>query len=136
MNGPNLGCTRLSRNGCRICGGDSVSVQVRSEIIEFLRRELVGPDPGFPAQQLDRQEILRPQDPPRLRYSAGVLFPRKAEVSIAETATEAEMESETSDVSESEDLEDEETGKADIRADERGEGEITTDQEVNRANEY
>jgi len=109
---------------------------VRSEILDFLRRELIGPDPGFPAQQLDLEEILRPQDPPRLRYSAGVLFPRKAEVSIAETATEAEVESESSAVSEGEDLENEETGTGDPRADERGEGEITTDQEVNRANEY
>ena len=50
---------------------------VRSEMVEFLYRELVGPDPGFPAMQLDREEILRPQDPPRLRYSAGVLFPKK-----------------------------------------------------------
>ena len=113
-----------------------MSTAVRSEIVDFLRRELIGPDPGFPAQQLDREEILRPQDPPRLRYSAGVLFPRKAEVSIAETATEAEVESESSAVSEGEDLEDEETGTGDPRADERGEGEITTDQEVNRANEY
>ena len=61
-----------------------------SEIVDFLRRELIGPDPGLPAQQLNREEILRPQDPPRLRYSAGVLFPRKADVAVAETATEAE----------------------------------------------
>ena len=72
-----------------------MSAGVRSEIVDFLRRELIGPDPGFPAQQLNREEILRPQDPPRLRYSAGVLFPRKAEVSIAETATEVEVESES-----------------------------------------
>ena len=67
-----------------------MSEGVRSEIVDFLRRELIGPDPGLPAQQLNREEILRPQDPPRLRYSAGVLFPRKAAVAVAETATEAE----------------------------------------------
>lgn len=109
---------------------------MRNEIVDFLRRELIGPDPGFPAQQLDGEEILRPQDPPRLRYSAGVLFPRKAEVSIAESATEREVESESSAVSEGENLDNEETGTGDPRADERGEGEVTTDQEVNRANEY
>jgi hypothetical protein len=113
-----------------------LSAEVRDEIVDFLRRELIGPDPGFPAQQLDGEEILRPQDPPRLRYSAGVLFPRKAEVAVAETATEAEVESESSAVSEGEDLENEDNGRGDPRADERGEGEITTDQEVNRANEY
>jgi hypothetical protein len=65
-----------------------MSTEVREEIVGFLRRELVGPDPGFPAQQLNREEILRPQDPPRLRYSAGVLFPRKAAVALAENAAE------------------------------------------------
>jgi hypothetical protein len=113
-----------------------VAAEVRSEIVDFLRRELVGPDPGFPAQQINREEILRPQDPPRLRYSAGVLFPRKAAVVVAETATEAEVESETSGVSEGEGFENEESGLDDPRADDRGEGEIPTDQEVNRANEY
>jgi hypothetical protein len=113
-----------------------LSTEVRGEIVDFLRRELIGPDPGFPAQQLNGEEILRPQDPPRLRYSAGVLFPRKAEVSIAETATEAEVESENSAVSEGQDLENEDTGIGDPRADARGEGEVPSDQEVNRANEY
>jgi hypothetical protein len=113
-----------------------LSAGVRGEIVDFLRRELIGPDPGLPAQQLDGEEILRPQDPPRLRYSAGVLFPRKAAVAVAETATEAETDVEDSAVSEGEDLENEDTGVGDPRADARGEGEVPTDQEVNRANEY
>ena len=113
-----------------------MSAGVRNEIVEFLRRELIGPDPGLPAQQLNREEILRPQDPPRLRYSAGVLFPRKAAVAVAETATEAETEMENSAVSEADELENEDTGVGDPRADARGEGEVPTDQEVNRANEY
>jgi len=109
---------------------------VRSELVDFLRRELIGPDPGLPAQQLNREEILRPQDPPRLRYSAGVLFPRKASVAVAETATEAEADMDRNAVSEADELENEETGVGDPRADARGEGEVPTDQEVNRANEY
>ena len=113
-----------------------MSAGVRNEIVEFLRRELIGPDPGLPAQQLNREEILRPQDPPRLRYSAGVLFPRKAAVAVAESATEDEANMETSAVSEADELENEDTGVGDPRADARGEGEIPTDQEVNRANEY
>ena len=113
-----------------------MSAQVRSEIVDFLRRELIGPDPGFPAQQLNREEILRPQDPPRLRYSAGVLFPRKADVAVAEAATEEEVESESSAVSVAEGLDNEDAGLSDPRADARGEGEVPTDQEVNRANEY
>lgn len=113
-----------------------MSAGARSEIVDFLRRELVGPDPGLPAQQLNREEILRPKDPPRLRYSAGVLFPRKAAVALAETATEAETDMESSAVSDAEKLENDDTGVGDHRADARGEGEVPTDQEVNRANEY
>jgi hypothetical protein len=113
-----------------------LSAGVRSEIVDFLRRELIGPDPGLPAQQLNREEILRPKDPPRLRYSAGVLFPRKAEVTVAETATEAEADLGNSAVPEADDLANEDTGVGDPRADARGEGEVPSDQEVNRANEY
>ena len=113
-----------------------MSADVRSGIVDFLFRELVGPDPGFPAQQLNREEILRPQDPPRLRYSAGVLFPRKVALAVAETATEAEAEANTAAGSVADDLENEDTGLGDPRADARGEGEVPTDQEVNRANEY
>jgi hypothetical protein len=113
-----------------------LSASVRSEIVDFLRRELIGPDPGLPAQQLNREEILRPQDPPRLRYSAGVLFPRKAAVAVAESASEAEAELDDGDLSEADELKNDDTGLGDPRADARGEGETPTDQEVNRANEY
>lgn len=49
--------------------------EVRDHVIDVLRRELVGPSPGYPAVQLNGEEILRPQDPPRYRYSSGILFP-------------------------------------------------------------
>src|SRR5215510_13558862 len=62
--------------------------ETRDSIIDYLRKELVGPSPGFPAVQLNREEILRPQDPPRLRYSAGVLFPLKAAVATQFDTTE------------------------------------------------
>lgn len=57
------------------------AVEVRDFIVDNLRRKLVGPDPGYPAVQwstdgvLNGQEVLRPQDPPRYRYAAGILFP-------------------------------------------------------------
>src|SRR5580693_8054643 len=57
-----------------------VTTKVREEIIEYLRKELLGPAAGFPAIQLDKEEILRSQDPPRLRYSAGVLCATRCEV--------------------------------------------------------
>jgi hypothetical protein len=56
---------------------------VRAFIVDWLRKELVGPAPGHPLLQwsaerpeLNGQEVLRPQDPPRYRYGAGILFPQ------------------------------------------------------------
>lgn len=118
----------------------SSAASVRSEVVDFLRRELVGPDPGMPAQQYNpadatrhRQEILRAQDPPRLRYSAGVLFPLKAEVQQAEAATEEEVQAAESAPAEGDDPEPEEiTPQSNFR----GEKEEGAEQEVNRANEF
>ncbi len=52
------------------------SAEVRDHMIASLRSELVGPSPGYPFVQLNGEEILRPQDPPRYRYACGILFPR------------------------------------------------------------
>jgi len=116
----------------------SSAASVRSEVVDFLRRELVGPDPGMPAQQYNptdatrhRQEILRAQDPPRLRYSAGVLFPLKAEMQYAEAATEEEAQA-----AESAPAEGEEPEEITPQGDFRGEKEEGAEQEVNRANEF
>ena len=48
---------------------------MRDQIIDFLRAELIGPDPIPPDVQDNGEEILI-TDPPRLRYGAGVLFPQ------------------------------------------------------------
>lgn len=58
----------------------SDALDARDFVVDFLRKELVGPSPGFPAIQLDGEEILRGQDPPRQRYSAGILFPMRSEM--------------------------------------------------------
>ena len=66
----------------------SETLEARDFIVNFLRRELVGPSPGHPVIQIDGEEILRPQDPPRQRYGAGILFPMRAQVLTQEaTAT-------------------------------------------------
>ena len=64
----------------------SETLKARDFIVNFLRRELVGPSPGHPAVQIDGEEILRPQDPPRQRYGAGILFPMRAQV-LSQEAT-------------------------------------------------
>ena len=68
----------------------SETVAARDFILEFLRRELVGPSPLPPDVQPNGEEILRPQDPPRQRYSAGVLFPIRSEVSSHDQTSEDE----------------------------------------------
>lgn len=64
--------------------------EVRDAILDMLRRELVGPSPGYPSVQLNREEILRPQDPPRYRYACGILFPQGVTYSGALDAREEE----------------------------------------------
>lgn len=117
----------------------SETVELRKYITDFLKRELVGPDPGFPDVQQNGEEILRPQDPPRLRYSAGVLFPLQASVDLREDADEKEVE-EVSPV----DFDEEEANGSGSTEDygrpgagaRRGEETLEADQEVNLANEY
>ena len=112
--------------------------EVRDQVVDFLRRELVGPSPGFPAMQLNREEILRPQDPPRLRYSTGVLFPMRSAVPDQVAATEELVEgadtappegSEESGETAPEEL----TGS---RVDIRSELQPETDIDLNLANQY
>lgn len=47
---------------------------MRNDILKFIRRELIGPDPVPPHIQANGEEILL-NEPPRLRYGAGILFP-------------------------------------------------------------
>ena len=68
----------------------SETLEARDYIVDFLREELVGPSPGHPAVQIDGEEILRPQDPPRQRYGAGILFPMRAEVLSLDATAEGE----------------------------------------------
>lgn len=70
---------------------------MRDEILQFIRRELIGPDPVKPHLQENGEEILL-NEPPRLRYGAGILFPSPnkdgegATYSTADSTTAAEEE--------------------------------------------
>lgn len=111
---------------------------VREQIIEYLERELVGPTPGFPAMQLNHEEILRPQDPPRLRYSAGMLFPMKTTVQVQLDTSEDTIEDivaappEEGDVLDAGQVEQAQSTRTDTRSDQQPE----TDGELSLANEY
>lgn len=111
-------------------------MKVRDNIADFLKRELVGPDPGLPLMQLNREEVLRSFDPPRSRYGAGILFPLRAEVMQQDNF-------DLGDVKETEAIPLEEsgvtlqsTGEEHTKAAERGETSPETDYEIGRANEY
>lgn len=63
---------------------------MRDDIIKFIKKELIGPDPIKPHIQENGEEILL-NEPPRLRYGAGVLFPRTATMEKLDfTSTEEE----------------------------------------------
>jgi hypothetical protein len=73
------------------------AADVRDHIVDTLRRELIGPAPGYPFVQLNGEEVLRPQDPPRYRYSCGILFPRGVTYSGSLDAREEASEIEEAD---------------------------------------
>ena len=106
---------------------------VRDGVVSFLARELVGPDPQPGLVQENGEEILRPQDPPRLRYSAGVLFPLQADLS-------SQIDAEPGEVAGADEVEyeaDEVEGAGEVDGMGRGRDEGgDTDQDVSLANEY
>lgn len=111
--------------------------EVREHIVDFLRQELVGPDPGHPFTQLNGEEVLRPQDPPRVRYGAGMLFPRQVLVASQEAVGVEEIgpavRDETEGVGGTHAVVDRAADSSPVgRPDEVPE----TEQEINRANDY
>lgn len=62
---------------------------MRDDILKFIKKELIGPDPIKPHIQENGEEILF-NEPPRLRYGAGVLFPRAATFEKADSTTSEE----------------------------------------------
>ncbi len=116
----------------------SETLDARKFIVDFLRKELVGPSPGFPLVQLDGQEILRAQDPPRQRYSAGVLFPMKAQVLRQDETGADEEASQDADTPEPDQLVEGSKTKDSLKETKTGTGEVPpdTDQDVTLANEF
>lgn len=110
---------------------------LRDEIIQHLQSELVGPRPGLPFVQLNGEEVLAPEDAPRIRYGAGILFPNRTDIGVQEDADSA---SESGGPKDEEDVfkvvESELSGVADPLADVRGDGQAETDSELSRANEF
>lgn len=62
---------------------------MRDDILKFIKKELIGPDPIKPHIQENGEEILI-NEPPRLRYGAGVLFPRASVVEKLDSTSNEE----------------------------------------------
>ena len=115
------------------------TLEAREFIVDFLRKELVGPAPGYPAVQIDGQEILRAQDPPRQRYGAGILFPMRSQV-LRHDETGADEEA-SEDAAESPDPDQivegsEADGPGEVVQVSDGENPPDTDRDVTLANEF
>lgn len=109
------------------------NLAARNFILDFLRKELVGPWPVPPNVQPNGEEILRPQDPPRQRYGAGVLFPIRTSVpSHDESADDEDFDSHADSPA------DDGIVKSPTQDPNRSDDEDTpdTDQELNLANQY
>ncbi|MHB1071727.1 MAG: helicase-related protein [Gemmatimonadaceae bacterium] len=115
--------------------------ELRSSIIAMLGDELVGPSRQLPAlqtglhaQELKSEEMLRAEDPPRVRYGAGILFPGGTRVQTQDELgedTTPDQARDSSDVTEAAEA------APDVSASGgAGDTETATDLEVNRANEY
>ncbi|GEP95527.1 helicase-related protein [Chitinophaga cymbidii] len=59
---------------------------MRDNILNFIKKEIIGPDPIKPHIQANGEEILI-NEPPRLRYGAGILFPKAATFKKADSTT-------------------------------------------------
>ena len=64
---------------------------MRNDILKFIKKELIGPDPVKPHIQPNGEEILL-NEPPRLRYGAAVLFPRTATFEKVDSTSSDEKE--------------------------------------------
>ena len=116
----------------------SETLEARNFILDFLRKELVGPAPGHPAVQPDGEEILRAQDPPRHRYSAGILFPMRTQLFGQEEIGNDEEASEDADSPEADPIMERSNGnelEKDIEVS-PGESPADTDRDVALANEF
>lgn len=67
--------------------GSNSYQNLRTDLVEFLKRDIVGP--------FSNDEII--EEPPTIRYSAGILFPQKSEDDSADSSISSEIDTRTRD---------------------------------------
>lgn len=104
------------------------AIEMRDFVVDFLKQEVVGPSPAYPAIQRDGEEIIR--ESPKNRYGAGILFPKKSS-----QVTQAAAGGET-DVEEVHEISDDDQDGLLTDEDKFAEAPDEIEQEVSLANEY
>src|SRR5262245_31512280 len=104
------------------------AAQIRSDLVNFVDRDLIGPAHG-------ENEVL--EDQPRIRYVAGVLFPQESVRNESAAAGGVEEDAPAGEDDDEEVLEAEAESGPTATGDERGEGpEADYDEAVTLANTY
>jgi hypothetical protein len=106
---------------------------MRDDILDFVKRELIGPDPIKPHVQENGEEILL-NEPPRMRYGAGILFPKTSSFTQLEASDNYESEILNSEEEEEPDDSDE----SDLNQDSKTPADSSEDfeEEIGLANNY
>lgn len=109
---------------------------MRDQLLEYLKKELIGPDPIPPHIQSNGEEILI-NEPPRLRYSTGILFPQGARVEERDKTDKDEQETlETLLGEEGTELSSDDSGDSTNSSVDPNDGVDSTDEMLNLANAY
>lgn len=109
---------------------------MRDQLLDYLRKELIGPDPIPPHIQSSGEEILI-NEPPRLRYSTGILFPQGSGVEERDKTGKDEQESlETLPEEEETELPSEDSGDSANSNVDPNDAVDSTDEILNLANAY
>lgn len=102
-------------------------MMVRDELLDSLRRELVGPGSD--------EEVLLAHEAPRVRYGAGILFPRQLRTETQEDASGKSSQADEEGVA-VDAVEDQSATSDASNASSLGDSADVTDAEIARANDY
>ena len=88
----------------------------RKQIIEYIKREFIGPDPiDKPGMLQENGEEILSSDPPRTRYIAGVLFPRKTQMEAVTDSNSDDDSADFTDVIETDEIKSETAAGSDAK---------------------
>lgn len=102
---------------------------MRQDIVDYLRKEMIGPDPKIPFIQQNQEEILT--GPPTERYSMGILFPQEYTLEDSQNNDEVKTDDQTHEKDSDINMDEEKSSTADYLDEEAEENNI-----INLTNKY